>query len=154
MALCAALMLAGCTFSFGTDDGKQALPTPTGGTPELQREAAAAAKEYLQLIDAREDEELWARAGRGLHAKSSKRVFLSTVKFTRALSLPAKRELEGFGFTPKVDVAWPEGDYVVVQYKAVSGKVVATERVVMQREDDAWKLVGYHVNKKAQTTIE
>jgi hypothetical protein len=152
MALCAALMLAGCTFSFGADDEKQALPTPTAGTPELQREAADAANHYLQLIDARKDDEVWERAGRGLHATSSKRVFLSALKLARTFSLPDKRELDGFGFTPKVDAAWPEGDYVVVQYKAIAGNVVAIERVVMQREDDAWKLAGYHVNKRAQTS--
>lgn len=48
----------------------------------------------------------------------------------------------------------PEGDYVVVAYKAVSGNVVSTERVVMQREEDAWKLIGYHVNKNAQASIK
>lgn len=154
MALCAVLMLAGCRFSFGTDDGKQALPAPTAGTPELRQEAAAAAKDYLKLIDAHEDDEVWARAGSGLHAISSKRVFLSSIKFARTFSLPQKRELHGFGFTPKVDPALPVGDYVVVAYKAVSGNVVSTERVVMQREDDAWKLIGYHVNKNAQTAIE
>jgi|GEM_PF-3736570 len=73
---------------------------------------------------------------------------------TRRRNLPDKRELHGFGFTAKVDLALPEGDYVVVAYKAVSGNVVSTERVVMQREDDAWKLIGYHVNKNAQTSIE
>ena len=154
MALCAVLMLAGCRFSFGTDDGKQALPAPTAGTPELQQEAADAAKQYLKLVDAHEDDEIWKRAGRGLHATSSKRVFLSAIKLARTFSLPDKRELDGFGFTPKVDAAWPEGDYVVVQYKAVAGNVVSIERVVMQREDDAWKLIGYHVNKNAQAAIE
>ncbi len=84
----------------------------------------------------------------------SKRVFLSSIKFARTFSLPDKRELHGFGFTHRVDLALPEGDYVVVAHKAVSGNVVSTERVMMQREDDAWKLIGYHVNKNAQTSIE
>ena len=116
--------------------------------------AADAAKEYLKLIDAHEDDEIWRRAGSGLHTTSNKRVFLSSIKFARTFSLPDKRELHGFGFTPKVDLALPEGDYVVVAYKAVSGNVVSTERVVMQREDDAWKLIGYHVNKNAQASIK
>jgi hypothetical protein len=116
--------------------------------------AADAVKECLKLIDAHEDDEIWKRAGSGLHTTSSKRVFLSSMKFARTFSLPDKRELHGFGFTPKVDLALPEGDYVVVAYKAVSGNVVSTERVVMQREDDAWKLIGYHVNKNGQTSIK
>jgi len=154
MALCVVLVLAGCRFTFGTDDGEHALPAPTAGTPELQQDAADAAKEYLKLIDAHEDDEIWRRAGSGLHTTSNKRVFLSSIKFARTFSLPDKRELHGFGFTPKVDLALPEGDYVVVAYKAVSGNVVSTERVVMQREDDAWKLIGYHVNKNAQASIK
>lgn len=44
----------------------------------------------------------------------------------------------------------PPGEYVLVQFKQSAGKVTITEKVVMQREQANWKLIGYFINKRVQ----
>ena len=145
-----ALMLAGCKFSFNTGDKQEALPAASAGTPELQQAADVSARAYLRLIDAGKDDEVWATAGSGLHETTSKLVFLSALKMARATTLPDKRKVAGYGFTPKIDERLPKGDYVVVEYRSVAGNVSVVENVVLQHEGGAWKLIGYHSNKRAK----
>ncbi|KRA51833.1 DUF4019 domain-containing protein [Pseudoxanthomonas sp. Root630] len=148
-ALLVALALAGCNFSFDTGGKQEALPDTSAGTPELQQAADAGARAYLRLIDAGKDDEVWATAGNGLHETTSKLVFSSALKMARATTLPDKREVAGYEFTPKIDARLPKGDYVVVEYRSVAGNVSVVENVVLQHEAGAWKLIGYHFNKRA-----
>lgn len=148
-ALLMALVLAGCNFSFDAGGKQEALPATSAGTPELQQATDAAARVYLRLIDAGKDDEVWATAGSGLHETTSKLVFSSALKMARATTLPDKREVAGYGFTPKIDARLPKGDYVVVEYRSTSGKVSVVENVVLQHEEGAWKLIGYHFSKRA-----
>lgn len=144
------LVLTGCTVSFSPQPQAD-LPKPTAGTASQQAEAAGAARHYLALIDNKEYDKTWDQAGPALRSTTSKVMWTSVLKAgSRALGSPAKREIEGFGFTTKVDAAVPAGDYVMVQFKSRSGNTTLTEKVVMQKEQGSWKIIGYFANKRAE----
>lgn len=145
------LVLCGCTVSFSPQPQAQAdLPEPTAGSPPQQAEAEAAAREYLSMIDNAAYEETWERSGSALRDTTNRFVWTSMLKATsRSLGIDADRQVDGFGFTTQPDAGVPVGEYVLVQFKSKSGNATATEKVVMQREQGAWKIVGYFITKRA-----
>jgi hypothetical protein len=142
-------LLGGCNVSYSPDEKAQ-MPATSSGTPAQQAEADAAARGFLALIDAGQYDTTWERAGSALKASSSKLTWTSALKAASLLGHPEQRSLEGFGFTSRVDLAAPVGEYVLVQYKTRSGNVTFTEKVVMQKEQGAWKIVGYFTTKRAE----
>lgn len=140
-------VLAGCRVSFtpSQDDG---LPTPTPGTAEERAVAQQAAEDYLALIDSRQYAKTWERAGPAAKGMTSELVWINTLKLTGKMPLPDGRKLQGFGFSTRVDVRVPEGEYVVVQYVRRAGGISATEKVVMQQHEGRWKIIGYFVHKQ------
>ena len=144
------LALTGCRVSFSP--GPQAdLPKPTAGTASQQAEAADAARQYLALIDDKEYEKTWDRAGSALRATTNKFMWTGVLKASsKAIGSAAQREIEGFGFTTQIDAAVPVGDYVMVQFKSKSGNTTLTEKVVMQKEQGSWKIIGYFATKRAE----
>lgn len=144
------LILSGCTVSFSPQPQAD-LPESTAGSPPQQAEAAAAAREYLAMIDSAAYDETWERSGTALRDTSSRFVWTNMLKATsRSLGIDADRQVEGFGFTTQPDAAAPVGEYVLVQFKSRSGNATATEKVVMQKEQGAWKIVGYFITKRAE----
>jgi hypothetical protein len=142
--------LSGCTFSFGPSQ-QQSLPEPKAGTAEEQKEAAEAARGYLSQIDSGDYEATWRNAGPALRGMTSEFAWINTLKLARkTFAILPGRKIEGFGFTTQVDANAPVGEYVLVQFVSRSGKLTATEKVVMQREHGKWKLVGYFITKRAE----
>lgn len=147
-ALCVVL-LAACHVSFSPGSATN-LPEPTPGTPEQQQDAAKAARRYLKMIDRRDFDATWRHSGPALRAQTNEVAWKATLKLTtRMLSGAPQRELEGFGFTSRIDAGVPEGEYVLVQFKKVSGSVTTTEKVVMQMDKAEWKIIGYFITKRA-----
>ena len=66
------------------------------------------------------------------------------------LGRPDDRSIEGYGFTPRIDPGAPVGEYVLVQFKTRSGNTTLTEKVVMQKEQGAWRIVGYFATRRAE----
>ena len=150
LSLLVALLLAGCNVSFSPDASSD-LPKPTSGSQEQQTEAAKAAREYLAMIDRNEFDKTWDFAGPALRAQTSKFAWTNMLKLTRkTLGAPSKRDLEGFGFSTQIDATVPVGEYVLVQFKGISGRVTTTEKVVMQKDQSTWKIIGYFVTKRAE----
>ena len=151
-AVCVAFLisLAGCNVSFS--DGKNSnLPKPTSGTRDEQIEAESAARSFLALIDQKEYEKTWELAGPALRSQTSEFAWVNTLKLTRdALSVSANRQLEGFGFSTKIDPSVPVGEYVLVQFKELDGSTTTTEKVVMQKHQSKWLIVGYFVHKQSK----
>jgi hypothetical protein len=148
--LLAALLLTGCNISFSPGSSGN-VPEPTAGSPAQQAEAEQAARGYLAMIDRDEIDKTWDQAGSALRAQSSKLAWTSVIGLTRkTLGVSAEREVEGFGFSSQIDPSVPVGVYVLVQFKSVSGRTTATEKVVMQKEQSAWKIIGYFVTKRAE----
>ena len=141
------LMLAGCTVSFPPPQQAD-LPEPSAGSPSQQAEAAAAAREYLAMIDIGDYDETWERSGSALRDTTNRFVWTNMLKATRrSLGIDADRQVDG---STQPDAGVPVGEYVLVQFKSKSGNATATEKVVMQREQGAWKIVGYFITKRAE----
>ena len=144
------MLITGCNVSVSTGDKKDA-PKTTSGSQEQQTEAEAAARSYLAMIDRKEYEKTWELAGPALLSQTSQFAWVNTLKLTRKAFDPgAKRQLEGFGFSTQIDASVPVGEYVLVQFKDVAGAVTTTEKVVMQRDQSKWKIIGYFIHKKSQ----
>ena len=147
------LFLAGCNVSFSPASSSH-VPEPTGGSPAQQAEAEQAARGYLAMIDRGEIDKTWDQAGSALRAQSNKLAWTSVINIThKTLGISAERQVEGFGFSSQIDASVPVGEYVLVQFKSVSGRTTATEKVVMQKEQSVWKIVGYFVTKRAEYEV-
>jgi hypothetical protein len=145
-----ALLLAACTVSFSPDDSSN-LPQTTSGTPQQQLEAERSAREFLAMIDRGEFDTTWDRAGPALRDQTSKLTWINMLKLTsKTLAGGSTRDLEGFGFSTQIDANVPVGEYVLVQLKDVSDRVTTTEKVVMQRDQSEWKIIGYFVTKRSE----
>lgn len=143
------LLLTACNVSFSTG-GTSALPETTAGTAE-QRLEAAAARSYLGMIDREEFKRTWDQSGPALRAQSSEFAWKNMLKLaTKTLGGSQQREPEGFGFSTRIDASVPEGEYVLVQFKSTSGSTATTEKVVMQKDQSQWKIIGYFVTKRAE----
>lgn len=75
-------------------------------------------------------------------------MWVNTLKLTRNIPLPQGRELQGIGFNTRVDARAPEGEYALVEFVRRAGDTTATEKVVMQKHESRWMIVGYFVNKR------
>lgn len=144
------LALTGCNVSFSS--GSQAgLPTPTAGTASQQAEAAEAARQYLAMIDNQEYEKTWDRAGSALKATTNKLMWTNVLKASsKAFGSSAQRDIDGFGFTHKIEAAVPEGDYVTVLFVSKPGNKAHTEKLVMQKEQGSWKIIGYFATVRTE----
>ena len=144
------MMLVGCNVSFSTGEASD-LPDPTGGTEAQQAEAASAARRYLEMIDSGDFQGTWDHSGSALRAQTSEFAWKNMLKLTaRTLGGSQERELEGFGFSTRIDASVPVGEYVLVQFKNTSGNATTTEKVVMQKDQSEWKIIGYFVTKRAE----
>ena len=139
------LLLTGCRVSFTPPTE---LPASTQGTEEQQSEALEAAEAYLALIDGKRYAETWQTAGPALKGMSNEVMWVNTLKLTRKIPLPEGRELQGIGFNTRVDARAPEGEYAVLEFVRRAGDTTATEKVVMQKHESRWMIVGYFVNKR------
>ena len=142
--------LTGCNISFNSGENSN-LPEANGGSQEQQTQAEAAARSYLAMIDQKQYEKTWQQAGPALRDQSSEFAWVNTLKLARkAFAASANRQVEGFGFTPQIDPSVPTGEYVLVQFKEVAGAVTTTEKVVMQKDQGKWRIIGYFINKNSQ----
>lgn len=110
----------------------------------------AAARGYLAQIDSGNYKATWDGAGPELRDMTNEFMWTSTLKIARKtfVLLPG-RKFEGGAFTTQIDPGGPVGEYAVMQFVARSGKLTATEKVVMQKEQGRWKIVGYFITKRA-----
>jgi hypothetical protein len=144
------LLLTACNVSFSTG-GTSALPEPTAGTAEQRLEAEAAARSYLGMIDREEFQRTWDQSGPALRAQSSEFAWKNMLKLAvKTLGSSRQRELDGCGFSTRIDASVPEGEYVLVQFKSASGSTTTTEKMVMQKDQSQWKIIGYFVTKHAE----
>src|SRR5690606_26561100 len=144
------LVLCGCTVSFSPQPQAD-LPEPTAGSPPQQAEAEAAAREYLSMIDSAAYDETWERSGSALRDTTNRFVWTNMLKATsRSLGIGADGQVDSLGVTTQRDAGVPVGEYVLVQFKSKAGNATATEKVVMQREQRAWKIVGYFITRRAE----
>jgi hypothetical protein len=143
LAAALAITLSACNVSISTTPPEK-LPPATAGTAERQAEVFEVAKAIVHRLDRGRFDEVWDASSRMLKDATFKPAFAALMSATRGkLGKPDPRGAPRIGFAKKVDVDGPEGDYAIVEVDTTfSGKVV-TEKVVLAREGEQWKLAGY-----------
>ena len=111
-----------------------------------EKEARAAAEEWLALIDAADYTAAYAREPERLRAATTQDQFVRSMEgrrqpFGRVLS----RKFIGAAFTHKMTGA-PDGRYESILFRtSFAHKVVAAERVILSLESEGWRVVDYRV---------
>lgn len=111
-----------------------------------EKEARAAAAEWLELIDAADYPAAYAAESPRLRAAATQEQFVRSMEgrrqpFGRVLS----RKFIGAAFTRKLTSA-PDGHYESILFRtSFVHKSVAAERVILSRESDGWRVVDYRL---------
>lgn len=109
--------------------------------------ALAAARAWLEGIDAGEYGESWDEACEYFRGAVTRETWESTLDGVREpLGETTSREVRSKQHTTSLPGA-PDGEYVVLQFDAVfEHKAAAIETVTMMREEDgAWRTAGYFI---------
>ena len=119
-----------------------------GAAPAEERETAAiaAADAWLALVDAGQYEASWLRSASLLRNAVSTEQWAESVNAARgAFGSFVSREVVSADFQTSLPGA-PDGEYVVIRYRATfEKKQAALETVTPMREDSAWKVAGYYI---------
>ena len=111
-----------------------------------EKEARAAAEQWLALIDAAKYPEAYALEHQRPRAATTEAQFVRSMEgrrqpFGRVLS----RVFIGAAYTRKLTGA-PDGQYESILFRTgFAHKSVAAERVILSRETDGWRIVDYRV---------
>lgn len=115
---------------------------------EAVEAAKQATQEWLALVDAGKYKASWREAGASLRAgvptaeqwAAQVRRVHSKLDSIRSRSLVAARYTTSLS-NPNA----PEGEYVVVQYRSQFGEEERAETVILTREEEEWRVIGYFV---------
>jgi hypothetical protein len=111
-----------------------------------EKEARAAAEQWLALIDGAQYAAAYASEPARLRAATTPEQFVRSMEgrrqpFGRVLS----RSFIGAAFTRKMTGA-PDGHYESILFRtSFAHKSVAAERVILSRESDGWRVVDYRL---------
>ena len=110
-------------------------------------EAAASAKTWLALIDAKNYPQAYKSAADIFHQGISEARWEKMVVSGRGeIGAPKSREFQAAELT-KTLPGMPDGDYANVAFQTeFETKGASTEIVTLVRENGKWKVGGYHIN--------
>jgi len=111
-----------------------------------EKEARAAAEEWLALIDAADYAAAYAREPERLRAATTQDQFVRSMEGRRApFGKMLSRTFIGAAFTHKLTGA-PDGHYESILFRtSFAHKTVAAERVILSLESEEWRVVDYRV---------
>ena len=111
-----------------------------------EKEARAAAEEWLALIDAADYAAAYAREPERLRAATTQDQFIRSMEGRRVpFGKMLSRTFIGAAFTRKLTGA-PDGHYESILFRtSFAPKAVAAERVILSLESGAWRVVDYRV---------
>jgi hypothetical protein len=111
-----------------------------------EKEARAAAEEWLALIDAADYAAAYAREPERLRAATTQDQFIRSMEGRRVpFGKMLSRTFIGAAFTRKLTGA-PDGHYESILFRtSFAHKAVAAERVILSLESEAWRVVDYRV---------
>lgn len=142
-----------CSAPQSSDPPAAAQDEVDAGTGAQEREAAAAAKMFFNEMDADHMEETWVDAGPVLKASTNEQMWVATLRACRsAVGQAVHRKIKGFGFTHHLAHA-PPGDYVAMVFNTQFADVTAEEKVVFQKDQDHWKVIGYFLSKTIKVQL-
>jgi hypothetical protein len=111
-----------------------------------EKEARAAAEEWLALIDAADYPAAYVRESERLRAATTRAQFIRSMEGRRApFGKMLSRTFIGAAFTRKLTGA-PDGSYESILFRtSFTQKSVAAERVILGLESEGWRVVDYRV---------
>lgn len=116
-------------------------------SPDSTGAAVAAARVWLQLVDAGQYGESWDSAAAIFRSAVTRSGWEGAVREGRAPFEPfGARELLGASYQTQLPNA-PPGAYVVIQFRAKTGKErTVVETITPARDQDGrWRVAGYYV---------
>jgi hypothetical protein len=118
-----------------------------GGHEEAEKQAAAAAKAWLALVDQGKYAESWDAAAEYLKNAVGKEAFVKSLNAARKpLGELKSRAVKSKEYRTSLPGA-PDGQYVVIQFKtSLENKKAAVETVTpMLDKDKKWRVSGYYI---------
>jgi hypothetical protein len=111
-----------------------------------EKEARAAAEEWLALIDAADYAAAYAREPERLRAATTQDQFIRSMEGRRVpFGKMLSRTFIGAAFTHKLTGS-PDGHYESILFRtSFAHKAVAAERVILSRESEGWRVADYRV---------
>jgi hypothetical protein len=118
-----------------------AISAPASVSPEL-----TVADGWLSLLDANSWSASWNDTGKLFRSQLTQEQWVKTVQSVREpLGTVVSRVVNGSSKSKSLPGA-PDGEYEILQYRTVFSKKADTiETVILAREDDKWKIVGYFI---------
>ncbi len=119
---------------------------PAQSNEQAVEAAREAAQEWLALFDGEQYEETWAEASSFFKSKIGKEQWVMRIKQTKTRrpvldSLRSRSEVAA-RYTTSLPKA-PDGEYVVVQYRATYADEEFIETMTLKKEGGDWRVAGY-----------
>ena len=143
-----AVIILGC-FVFAFSSGCAIHRSVTKSLAEKrarENEVRAAAAEWLELIDAGDYPEAYARESERLRNATTEQQFVRSMEGRRKpFGKMVSRKFIGAAFTRKLTGA-PDGDYESILFRtSFAHKSVAAERVILSFDANGWRVVDYRL---------
>lgn len=124
----------------------RSAPKPLSEKRAREKEARAAALEWLQLVDAGEYAQAYEKESARLRTASTADQFVRSMQGRRAPFGPVlSRLFIGAAFTRKLTGS-PDGRYESILFRtSFEHKSLAAERVILTHESNEWRVVDYRV---------
>ena len=123
--------------------------SPAAAADEPERAAEAAAKSWVTLLDDGKYAQSWEQ-GSSIFHKGSKENWVNAVRQIRGRTgkVVSRELIDARQVTPKNEGDASKGNFVIVRYKTeFASAPPALEIVTMMKEGDAWKTMGYKMDK-------
>lgn len=119
---------------------------PTADTASAVQAAQTAGEAWLTLFTEGKGKESWAEASKHFQAAVAENAWVQQAATLRSqLGTFGSRTLENAEYATDVPNA-PAGEYVALTYESAFANLPAAREIVMlTREDEGWKVVGYFV---------
>ena len=122
------------------------LSDPAIASPDALTPDEATANVWLEQLDAESWNENWKGTGKLFQSNLTQEQWTKTAQAVREpLGALISRNILGVTKTTTLPGA-PDGEYGVLTYRAAfSNKATAVETVVLARDGEQWKIVGYFI---------
>lgn len=123
-----------------------ALSAPAVASPDAPTAEVATANSWLEQLDAKSWNESWKGTGKLFKSKLTQEQWAKTAQAAREpLGAVISRHILGVTKATTLPGA-PDGEYGVLTYSAAfTNKASAVETVVLSRDGEQWKIVGYFI---------
>lgn len=130
--------------------GLAAAPAHAQSNDEQVEVAKSAAAEWLELLDANDYQATWEEAASLLKSQVTADQWASQIQQVHSqLGALRDRSLIAARYTTSLPNV-PEGEYVVVQYRAQYGSKTTIETATLMKDGEAWRIAGYFVRPENQ----